>query len=64
MTYSNQSVFHLALASRGLAPTRSVREAEPVAPRRRVAESLKAWFVAVTATLFTVVGIGGSLPVG
>lgn len=60
----NQSVFHLALASRGLAPMRIVREHEITTPRRRVLEPMKAWFVAVAATLFAVAGVGGSLPSG
>lgn len=57
---NNQSVFHLALASRGLAPTRIVREHEITTPRRSVLEPMKAWFVAVAVTLFALAGAGSS----
>jgi hypothetical protein len=63
-SYSNQSVFSLALASRGLVPTRIVHHVEMVKPRTKFFETAKAWFVAVTAAVFTVIGLGQSLPIG
>ena len=63
-SYSNQSVFSLALASRGLAPTHITHEPEMLEPRSRLLESVKPWFVAVTAAVFAVIGLGQSLPTG
>jgi hypothetical protein len=63
-SYSNQSVFSLALASRGLVPTRIVHDVETFKPRTKLLETAKAWFVAVTAAVFTVIGLGQSLPTG
>jgi len=63
-SYSNQSVFSLALASRGLVPTHITHEAEILEPRTSLFESVKPWFVAVTAAVFAVVGLGQSLPTG
>lgn len=61
-SYNTQGVFSLALASRGLVPTRIVQEADAFKPRTRLFETAKAWFVAVTAAVFAVVGLGQSLP--
>jgi hypothetical protein len=63
-SYNTQGVFSLALASRGLVPTHIVHEGETLEPRTSVFETVKAWFVAVMATLFAVAGIGSSLPTG
>lgn len=63
-SYSNQSVFSLALASRGLVPTRIVHETATLKPRTRLFETAKAWFVAVTAAVLAVIGLGQSLPIG
>lgn len=63
-SYSNQSVFSLALASRGLVPTHIAHEAGMLEPRTGLIESVKPWFVAVTAAVFVVIGLGQSLPIG
>ena len=63
-SYSNQSVFSLALASRGLVPTHIIHETETFEPRTSLLESAKPWFVAVTAVVFAVLGLGQSLPTG
>ena len=63
-SYSNQSVFSLALASRGLVPTHIIHETETFKPRTSRFEAAKAWFVAVAAVVFAVVGVGQSLPTG
>jgi hypothetical protein len=60
----NQSVFSLALASRGLVPTRIVHEAETFEPRTSLIESVKPWFVSIMAAVFAVIGLGQSLPTG
>lgn len=49
-SYSNQGLFSLALASRGLAPTRIVHEAEMFESRPSVFATLKA-FVAMAIGL-------------
>jgi hypothetical protein len=54
----------LALASRGLVPTRIVHDVETFKPRTKLLETAKVWFVAVTAAVFTVIGLGQSLPTG
>jgi hypothetical protein len=54
----------LALASRGLTPTRIVHDSETVEPRTSVFETVQVWFVAIMASVFAVAGIGSSLPIG
>jgi hypothetical protein len=61
---SNHSVLSLALASRGLAPTRIVHEAAQFEARGRAVESVQAWFVGAMVAVFAVVGLGQSLPIG
>jgi hypothetical protein len=61
---SNQSVLSLALASRGLAPTRIVHDAAAFESRRGAVESAQAWFVGVMVAVFAVVSLGQSLPIG
>lgn len=61
-SYNTLGVFSLALASRGLVPTRIVHETDAFKPHTNLFETAKAWFVAVTAAAFTVVGLGQSLP--
>lgn len=63
-SYSNQSVFSLALASRGLVPTHIVYDGETFEPRMPVLETVKVWFVGVMGTVFALAGIGSSLPIG
>jgi hypothetical protein len=61
---SNHSVLSLALASRGLTPTRIVHEAAQFESRRSAVESAQAWFVGVMVAVFALVGLGQSLPIG
>ena len=63
-SYSNQGVFSLALASRGLVPTHIVHEGEAFEPRSPVLETVRVWFVGVVGTVFALAGIGSSLPIG
>ncbi|MDZ4866840.1 MAG: hypothetical protein SGI91_05920 [Alphaproteobacteria bacterium] len=61
--YYTQGVFSLALASRGLVPTR-IHQDEVFEPRTSALETMKTWFVAVMAAVFAVLGLGQSLPTG